>query len=173
MTEREPESWLEQFHRLRKAAETGCCGICNRTLAPHEPVWRRRFTRRSMLGWGTIMVPCCEQHNGVGGVFADYQKPSPCEGCGRTVHTEWSRRLCRRTFCCEVCEVKARCGEARDKRRQARGATRVCEQCGETFELTRSDARYCSGPCKQVAYRLRVTDSKRLRVSTFDTRNAV
>ena len=30
-----------------------------------------------------------------------------------------------------------------------------CTVCGSTFTATRSDARYCSGPCRQRAYRQR------------------
>jgi hypothetical protein len=30
-----------------------------------------------------------------------------------------------------------------------------CDQCGEAFTPTRSDARYCSSPCRQRAYRRR------------------
>jgi hypothetical protein len=30
-----------------------------------------------------------------------------------------------------------------------------CDQCGRYFEPSRSDARYCSSPCRQKAYRQR------------------
>jgi hypothetical protein len=31
----------------------------------------------------------------------------------------------------------------------------TCQGCGSTFTATRPDARYCSGPCRQRAYRTR------------------
>jgi hypothetical protein len=40
------------------------------------------------------------------------------------------------------------------------GTTRPCETCGQSFEATRADAKYCSATCKQAAYReRRVTDN--------------
>lgn len=30
-----------------------------------------------------------------------------------------------------------------------------CERCGSTFEVSRSDARYCSSRCRTAAYRAR------------------
>lgn len=43
---------------------------------------------------------------------------------------------------------------ARQLRRQAR-ANRPCQGCGQRFTGARSDARYCSGACRQKAYRQR------------------
>jgi hypothetical protein len=40
---------------------------------------------------------------------------------------------------------------------------RDCEVCGKTFAPTRADAQYCSGACRQTAYRKRVTDNRALR----------
>ena len=37
---------------------------------------------------------------------------------------------------------------------------RQCQACGQTFELTRADARFCSATCRQAAHRRReVTDN--------------
>lgn len=35
------------------------------------------------------------------------------------------------------------------------GSNRNCETCGQGFVASRSDARYCSSPCRQKAYRAR------------------
>jgi predicted nucleic acid-binding Zn ribbon protein len=35
-----------------------------------------------------------------------------------------------------------------------------CAVCGKTFAPTRADAQYCSGACRQTAYRKRVTDNR-------------
>jgi hypothetical protein len=32
---------------------------------------------------------------------------------------------------------------------------KVCQCCGETFDATRTDAKFCGGACKQRAYRQR------------------
>jgi hypothetical protein len=37
---------------------------------------------------------------------------------------------------------------------------RDCAVCGKTFAPTRADALYCSGACRQTAYRKRVTDNR-------------
>jgi protein-arginine kinase activator protein McsA len=37
----------------------------------------------------------------------------------------------------------------------------VCEDCGTTFTATRHDARFCSSPCRQRAYRQRRTPNGR------------
>ena len=42
-------------------------------------------------------------------------------------------------------------GEAREK---------VCEVCGKAFTATRRDTKTCSSPCRQKAYRRRVTDRR-------------
>jgi hypothetical protein len=39
--------------------------------------------------------------------------------------------------------------------RRSRNGLHCCETCGESFTPTRSDGRYCSGACRQKAYRRR------------------
>src|SRR5262249_26940300 len=39
-------------------------------------------------------------------------------------------------------------------------SVRDCAVCGKTFAPTRADAQYCSGACRQTAYRKRVTDNQ-------------
>jgi len=88
-----------------------------------------------------------------------------CAGCGRPVWSEvrliWVDRLdgyeAAPVTCCEQCAHKVRLAAAHTKRRDTRG-THECQGCGETFEPTRMDAKFCSGACKQKAYRDRVTD---------------
>jgi len=55
---------------------------------------------------------------------------------------------------CWPCRDAARLALAR-KRRAQRRANRTCEHCGATFTPTRADGRYCSGACRQAAYRER------------------
>ncbi len=40
----------------------------------------------------------------------------------------------------------------------------MCEQCLELFDAEREDARYCTPPCRQMAYR----DRKRMRDGYVD-----
>jgi hypothetical protein len=54
----------------------------------------------------------------------------------------------REAFCCDTCRKAA-------KRDSGRPTFARCEGCGGTFEAKRRDARYCSGSCRQRAYRER------------------
>jgi hypothetical protein len=53
---------------------------------------------------------------------------------------------------CWACASDAENERQRELRRLAR-ANRRCEACGETFTLSRSDARFCSAACRQRHYR--------------------
>jgi hypothetical protein len=55
---------------------------------------------------------------------------------------------------CIRCAHKQELARQRELRRQAR-ANRPCQGCGQRFTGARSDARYCSGACRQKAYRQR------------------
>jgi hypothetical protein len=160
----------ETLRKLRNAASTGkSCGGCGRDFQPNEPVWRiRQHVGLGLFGGSTIIAPFCEQC-----LLSRYRpvcSSDPCEGCGRIVHnTEWGKRA--HIYCSEVCakkcEVRRHSGIARERRAEARGSTRVCAECGDHFEPARADTRFCSGVCKQRAYRKRVTLSKKSEVLPF------
>jgi hypothetical protein len=91
----------------------------------------------------------------------------PCVTCGRPIRetAEWTwkpwKHRRRRHYCCDRCR---RAGEsayqaeiARQNRAEVRGLSRPCVTCGEHFEPSRNDSQYCSSPCRQKAYRRRVT----------------
>ena len=146
-------------HAIRNAEKTAeCCAKCQRPLKPEEPIWRAKHPIRYYPYHQEWIAPVCsdcrsEQDN--------YWDPVPCEGCGRPVHDRMTfqpRRLS--CFCCERCTPAARAARARERRRLAR-SDRSCEWCGETFEPKRADAKFCSGACRQAAYRHRVTDGFR------------
>ena len=148
-------------HVIRNAQKTCAqCAKCGAGLAADAPVWRQAMSLGRTLfgGWSYTVAPVCERCRSD---YRDYRRPLPCEGCGRSVHQEYSRRSHRRTFCCKACEKAVRATAARQRRSDAR-ATRQCEACGETFDPPRTDARFCSSPCRQRAYRRRcaVTDNK-------------
>lgn len=71
---------------------------------------------------------------------------SPCAGCGRmVVHLPTWRH--------DWVACSPRC-----RRRVYRGnvwGRSTCDGCGEAFDASRADARYCSSACRQRAYRQR------------------
>jgi endogenous inhibitor of DNA gyrase (YacG/DUF329 family) len=137
------------------AQETGSsCARCERTIGPSEPVWRQItcLGRGFFGGWRHTVAPHCEACKSE---YRDFFIAAACESCGRPVHDE---RNTYRTFCSEQCRHAGNLAAARDERRRARGATRACEPCGDQFEPTRSDSRFCSSACRQAAYRRRSAD---------------
>jgi hypothetical protein len=162
------DSDARRHHRdIRNAAATAShCAKCGRALAPGEPVWRFRMTHYALFGWSHTVAPLCEQCKG--GRW--YRGAKECEGCGRPVHNQMDRVQRGRTLCSSACRIKAVSAAARSYRRHARG-TKVCDSCAETFEPSRTDARFCSIACKQRAYRKRVTSSECRADTRFDSRN--
>lgn len=58
----------------------------------------------------------------------------------------------QRRYCSYECGEATRAGR-RDRTRDR--TARPCDVCGDTFTPPRSDGRYCSGACRQRAYRRR------------------
>jgi hypothetical protein len=82
------------------------------------------------------------------------RKPIPCEGaCGALVST-WGYWPPSSPYL--TCST--RCGGLARNTRRRRARPVECAGCGETFEQTRSDTRYCSNACRQKAYRRRKLD---------------
>jgi hypothetical protein len=105
------------------------------------------------------------------GSAVDTATVTGCPGCGGTRLTgdgyrfkrvrEWRTgrdgypyRL-RWAGYCSRCADEAERARLRDLRLASRAAT-VCARCGTAFTPLRADARYCSSPCRQRAYRMRV-----------------
>jgi hypothetical protein len=146
---------------IRNAKATcACCAKCGRKLSAKAPVWREHMALVEFLRpWA--VVPVCERC--VGGVARTLADPAqPCAGCGRPVH-QYMNQQRTHVVCCEACARIARLAARRQQRTEARGP-RQCENesCGETFEPTRTDGRFCSSRCRQQAYRKRkgVTDDE-------------
>ena len=78
--------------------------------------------------------------------------PPVCAGCGRQMHVA-ARGRRGRYLSPDVCSSP--CG-GRARRRADRYKQRVCEVCRTEFTSALKRARYCSGACRQAAYRLRV-----------------
>lgn len=149
---------------IHTANEYGCiCAKCARELGPEEPVWRQAIRNPNNV-WGSswwLFGPVCR---GCKETWRHFRPVAPCRWCGRPVHVQVDGRTRYWTSCSEVCSrLESRrfwCGNAREERRTARGEARRCADCGESFEPQRADVRYCSGACKQRAYRRRVTANK-------------
>jgi hypothetical protein len=83
---------------------------------------------------------------------------SPCVYCGDLVAYGFSGPIPK--FCNSVCRSR------HYSRYVAKRAPTACGTCGKVFMPERSSARYCSGACRQKAYRLNV--SKPHKDNPFD-----
>jgi hypothetical protein len=156
----------------RAQENAACCAQCQRPIAAGEPIWRnaRLLGPGFFGGWSYTVAPVCADCKSD---LTEFRRAAPCEGCGRQVHNEHNFRSHSRTFCCKQCEHQAYAAEARRQRAEARGLTRTCVECGETFAPKRSDSRFCSAACKQKAYRRRVTDNASAAGNALESRNAL
>ena len=78
----------------------------------------------------------------------------PCKNCGRQVFFHGSRRIPYHAVCGDACRYAINLAQARERCARRRG-TLICQTCGEQFTPQRTDARFCSSPCRQRAYRQR------------------
>ncbi len=145
-------------HRMRAAQETGAfCGYCARTLAPDEPValcvYKTWQHGHGMTGRAPICDTCMKVP-GRRGLFAlrtEYEGlwlRGTCENCGRRLIVPPDGR--RKHACCSD-----RCLLAVKKAARHRVRSFTCDTCGAPFPPARTDSRYCSGACRQKAYRAR------------------
>lgn len=171
----------ERKIRWRAQQTAECCGKCGLDLKPDDPVWRTRISLGpGFFGGGRrAIVPLCDKCKGTSD---HYEGPRPCESCGRPVANEpkvkikrvdYAARAARdwrrfhglpeapekqsHWFCSERCAKRCYGSKERDGRAAQR--FKVCPVCGESFEAQRLDAKTCSSPCRQKAYRRRVTDA--------------
>jgi hypothetical protein len=128
-----------------------------------ESVWRVRVDIGPGVfgGLRTGIKPFCKRCRSD---FLDVCQSGPCGGCGRMVHHTEHRWQRRSIFCSDACQRRHQSNYqatiARQRRAEARGATKVCACCREYFEPLRADALFCSGACRQKAHRHRVTATK-------------
>jgi hypothetical protein len=73
---------------------------------------------------------------------------SQCEICGQSFTGDRRRRTCGKLSCRRALHTM--------NARSLRPQPRVCIICGVEFMSARGDARYCSSPCRQRAYRQRL-----------------
>ena len=157
---------MEAWRFIRGACRDGShCADCRKAFDPSEPLWRVRKN----MGRGYMIVPVCftcfkatyVPAWGQGKKYYVYnvrqylRRSEECEGCGRPVHDPWPTPPNKeRVFCCGDCQHKAELRSHRRGRAEARSG-RQCDECGEVYDPTRSDGKFCGPACKQKAYRKR------------------
>ncbi len=164
--------------RYQSVETADVCGSCGRSPQSDEPVVHTMESggRTPFGGWSTVAVVVCTD---CAPMVPSYRF-RPCEYCGR--HTAFcTGRVRSRRFCSGRC--RSRSASARAKWLRARARQKTCVGCEQEFDGTRRDAKYCSSPCRQRAYRHRVTasesvddassvtDGKMATGGAFNTRN--
>lgn len=107
--------------------------------------WRVIGSGENSLGlWQLEWVPVCEPCAGPSAVDKA-GRSYVCGGCGMEMKgpEAWKSRVCS-----ERCEQRVR------RSRKKAMELRACTSCGKSFK-GRADARFCSPPCRQQAYRQR------------------
>ena len=139
----------------------GHCTRCETKFEPgstlflvNEKVGQVHFdlpsARIGHVHWTRTTVPVCNAcTTELEGKYSVMEKT--CEGCGlRMLVSRYERRT--RTTCTTVCSQRAR-----RARRQRERPPLKCEVCSTFFfPKRRADAKYCSSPCRQLAYRQRL-----------------
>src|SRR5882762_6021243 len=89
-------------------------------------------------------VPVCESCLSVK-EQAETRHEVACLGCGHCMSLGNNWRV---TVCSDRCAQRVRRASRRTK-------SITCTVCKTVFETARTDAKFCSGPCRQWSYRLR------------------
>jgi endogenous inhibitor of DNA gyrase (YacG/DUF329 family) len=143
--------------RMRQAEKTGTlCGYCGRELSGDERVTlcgrinrQNRCTGVAPVCGDCMALPAREQilalriigHSGLPIITA------PCAGCHRPLVLRLGVRR-KHIYCSDRCY-------GRIVRPAVAHATVPCAVCGVLYNQTRADSRFCSGRCRQKAYRRR------------------
>lgn len=141
-------------NRARLAAKRGdVCGECGRKLSLRSPVW---YFRKHLYGEISVFALFCRRCTPLriqrAGILV------PCVSCKRPVgrtppSDERATTRWRKRFCSKRCEWRF---EARRRSRHAAQTRlpRTCARCGAQT-ASRKDSQWCSGRCRQAAYRAR------------------
>lgn len=133
---------------VRKAAEAAVAGAQD----VQELVWARDILLRKIPEPVTANESTTAHLNNRNAFVV---RDAQCEGCGITrLGGWWVPRRHRGHTLCFACQHQRDNRIQRERRRQAR-AGKPCVACGQPFTPPRADGRYCSGACRQRAYRRR------------------
>jgi hypothetical protein len=130
------------------------CQFCHRELHPLEPIYR--LPVGPVVGQGRyawFCKPCLDKSGPKWLSEIPLSREQNCERCGRPVFIP-SRWKPKRPICSAKCRGALETAKAK-QRRTSRRVERECPICRRKFTPKRIDARYCSGACKQAAYRWR------------------
>ena len=153
---------------FRACRDCSICAGCETELEPTEPIWRRWFVFDNGKRPCRAIVPlCCScrqqsiciptnkipalmraREDETLEIFDYFLFDHPCENCSRPVTNPDDSVHRKHTSCCWDCSQKI---YSRGRRKTPELAD--CGQCGESFQVTRSDAVYCSNRCRQKAHR--------------------
>jgi hypothetical protein len=154
----DPDEWEAQVaERLSRRDNLEHPTRCDRCGDPFEA---GDVIYRAMAPWGTSffggptywLVPHCREC--VRPRWHEVE-PRPCVTCRRPVMDIRRYGLWAPDYpiaCGQRCAARAA-----TVRRRVRHEPRACPVCGADFTPRRSDARYCSGACRQRAYRERTS----------------
>ena len=143
-------------HRMFVAEKTGeHCGYCGKTLSAEEEVtlcsygirWRQHGA--SPVCKACYDIPRSEREIQFH-IIGFHGLPTvvlPCEACQRRLRLRVDPRR-KRIYCSDRCY-------GRLSKPAAQRETIPCDICQEMFTPGRADGRYCSGKCRQKAYRQR------------------
>jgi hypothetical protein len=126
----------------------GCCTQC------HAPITLAYIATRTVCWQIVSDLSLCQQENvplcedcttPKEQAFCQHQRD--CLGCGMTMHCGWNFAS---SFCSARCQKRSR-----RQRRQQHRPMMTCTVCKVQFKPKRTDAQFCSGACRQWAYRRR------------------
>lgn len=151
--------WVPPTPKERYERDRCRCYKCKRVMKTGEAVWRQ-WTGKGhgpFGGWRKGIEYFCRKCSK--GACAHSQ--GKCSFCQRVIHDcarhGWKQP--RFYYCSYHCQRRGESTrqsvQVSERRAAARGPSRECPVCHEPFETTRQHARYCSGVCRQRAYRRR------------------
>jgi predicted nucleic acid-binding Zn ribbon protein len=144
----------EQNYRAALRAETVprvACACCERKFKPDEPmVWQWQL---QPYGYQSVQL-CLRCHQSKHpDQLADLDQ-QPCETCARPMYLDGYHSFHRRRplTCSYQCSYRRKL-KHQSERKRVEHEPITCAVCGEMFTPTRSDAKTCSGKCRQKLYR--------------------
>jgi hypothetical protein len=144
------------------------CEHCQREIPESGPVYRLSLspghpwaTKSGLIEgkmhweWDQLVQSVCDscrQDRDVELWRRDWRPAEPCRNCGRPVSHDTARKVPKHVVCSPDCRRAVYAALARARRSLPQA---ICQTCGKLFPPSRIDARFCSSPCRQRAYRQR------------------